>query len=227
MTMALTALLHLCDSLFPIGSFAYSDGLEWAVNRGLVTDADDLGGWLAVCLDENFGCCDGPAVAKTWLAVRDEDWSAVIAIDQECTALRPSLSMRTASRSMGLRLLKTWSVVRPDGRLDRASALVADRVLAPTFPVAFATVAVCADIPMGDALIGYAYGRLAATVSAAMRVMAIGQTESHQLLGRVLSRVPAVADAVASRGSVPESFSPALDVAQMSQQYLGSRLFRS
>ncbi|PWT79944.1 MAG: hypothetical protein C5B57_13055 [Blastocatellia bacterium] len=227
MTMPLAALLHLCDSLFPIGSFAYSDGLEWAVKRGLVLNMDDLDRWLDVCVDESFGRCEGPVLARAWPAFRNGDWKTVIAIDEEAMALRPSSSMRAANRSMGLRLLKTWSAVRPDGRLDRAMALAADRVLGPTLAVAFAAVAVSADIPQRDALVGFAYTRLAATVSAAMRVMPAGQTEAHRRLQAVLGRIPAIADDIVARDFIPESFSPALDIAQMSQQYLESRLFRS
>ena len=48
----LLALLHLCDSLFPIGSFGYSDGLEAATAAGLVETPADLQEWLDVCLDE-------------------------------------------------------------------------------------------------------------------------------------------------------------------------------
>ncbi len=42
MSVPLLALLHLCDSLFPIGAFAYSDGLESAVNARAVCGSDDL-----------------------------------------------------------------------------------------------------------------------------------------------------------------------------------------
>ena len=47
--MPLLSLLHLCDSLFPIGSFAYSDGLESAAASGLVTGTADLAEWLEIC----------------------------------------------------------------------------------------------------------------------------------------------------------------------------------
>ena len=62
--------------------------------------------------------------------------------------------------------------------------------------------------------------------SVSMRLMAIGQTDAHTKLARVLERVPAVVDAMAARSSVG-SFAPAMDLAGMSQQYLHSRLFRS
>jgi len=78
-----------------------------------------------------------------------------------------------------------------------------------------------------DALTGYAYTRLAATISAAMRLVAIGQTEAHQMLSRTVAHVPAAIDELLARNERPESFTPALDIAQMTQQYVHARLFRS
>ena len=94
--------------------------------------------------------------------------------------------------------------------------------------------AVARDVAQGfspavarDAVEAFAYTRLAATVSSAMRLIAIGQNEAHLLLSRALERVPAVVDAMIARRAKPESFMPALDIAQMTHQYVHSRLFRS
>jgi urease accessory protein len=222
-------LLQLCDSLFPIGSFAYSDGLESATSTALVRDLDSLREWLDVCLDEGIGRLDGPALAIAWSALHGVDWDAFFVVDEELTALRPSSTVRMANRSMGWRLLKTWQVLHPDARLEHAMEVAAGPASrgGPTLPVAFAAVSVCAGIHRRDALAGYAYTRLGATVSAAMRLMALGQTDAHQLLSRVLGRVPETVDDVISRNRPIESFAPALDVAQMTQQYVHSRLFRS
>ncbi len=223
----LVSLLHLCDSLFPIGSFAYSEGLESATSAGLVTSVADLGDWLDVCLDEGIGRADGPAIVIAWSAFHDGDWDGFTAVDEELTALRPSSTMRAANRSMGLRLLKTWQAIHPDVRLEQAMARAGRKTSGPTLPVAFAAVSVCAGIDRRDALAGYAYTRLAATVSAAMRLIALGQTDAHLLLSRVLDRVPATVDDAIARNGPIESFAPALDIAQMTQQYVHSRLFRS
>ncbi|MEO8260821.1 MAG: urease accessory UreF family protein [Acidobacteriota bacterium] len=224
---ALLSLLHLCDSLFPIGSFAYSDGLESAAAAGLVTGAADLGGWLDVCLEEGFVRSDGPAIVHAWPAVEAADWDALIAIDEEVTALRASSTARVANRSMGLRLLKTWQGLYPAVRLEQMLALVPVRRLGPTLPVAFAAVGSCGGVTPRDLLAGFAYTRLAATISAAMRLVSIGQTDAHRLLSVALARVPASIDAVLARPARPESFAPALDIAQINQQYLHARLFRS
>lgn len=224
---SLLRLLHLSDSLFPIGSYGYSDGLEAAAASGRVTGAGGLGEWLEVSLDEGFGRCDGPAMVHAWPTIERADWKALVAIDEEVAALRASSTTRMASRSMGRRLLTTWHALHPDVRLEALRALVREGTLGPSLPVAFSAVSVCAGITIRDALAAYAYSRLAATLSGAMRLVAIGQTDGHRQLARILVRVPAVVDAVMARKGRPESFSPALDIAQMTQQYLHARLFRS
>jgi len=60
-----------------------------------------------------------------------------------------------------------------------------------------------------------------------VRLMPIGQTDAHRLLSRTLESVPAVVDRIAAGEGHPESFTPMMDIAAMTQQYLHSRLFRS
>lgn len=222
---ALVRLLHLCDSLFPIGSFAHSDGLEAATAQGLVTKADDLRAWLEVVLADTLQRLEGPAVCRAWRASVEGRWIDLARLDLEMHALRPSSAARNASRTMGARLLKTWHELHPAIEIERFVLAAASREA--TLPVAFGIVCAAARIPLRAALGGYQYTRLAATVSAAMRLMAIGQREAHALLADVLDRVPAGLDCIVASDEPPSAFTPALDVAAMSQQYIHSRLFRS
>jgi urease accessory protein len=254
-------LLHLCDSLFPIGAFAYSDGLEAATSgawhvpgtcqtgdgqvpgktrygqvpgtcqapseapiraptEAPIRDADALGAWLDVVLDESIGRSEGPAVWQAWLAVVDGDWPTLAALDEELTAIRPSSASRSSSRAMGHRLLTTWRALHPDERLAHVPPSTA-------LPIAFAAACACGGVDRRESVEAYAYTRLAATTSAAMRLMPIGQTDAHRLLAGALHDVPRIVERVIVRGGRIESFSPALDIAAMTQQYLHSRLFRS
>jgi urease accessory protein len=223
---ALLALLHLSDSLFPIGAFGHSDGLESAASSGLVRTPDDLGRWLDVCLDESIGRAEGPAVLQAWTAFHRADWPALRTLDHEITALRPSSAARRASRAMGFRLATTWQSLHPDRRLESVLEPARERGAGPALPVAFGCAAASAGVGQRDAAAAFAYTRLASTISAAMRLMPVGQTDAHAQLARVLARVPAVVDAAAARTSL-ETFAPAMDVALMSQPHLESRLFRS
>lgn len=226
MANALLSLLHLCDSLFPIGGFGYSDGLEAATASGAISTVSDLAGWLDVCLDEAIGRSDGPTVLGAWTAFSARDWDALAVLDREVTALRPSSSVRRSTRAMGARLLTVWSGFQADARLDPVLALAHAGAIGPALPVAFACSTACSGVERRAAAEAFAYTRLAATISSAMRLMSLGQGEAHALLARTLERVPAAVDRMLARDAV-ESFAPMMDIAMMRQQYLHSRLFRS
>jgi len=114
-----------------------------------------------------------------------------------------------------------------DGPRKGVRPLFRDSQFGPALPIAFAGACACLGIDRRHAVESFAYTRLAATISAAMRLMPIGQTGAHALLARTLERVPAVVDLVESRDARIESFAPTVDIAAMTQQYLHSRLFRS
>jgi urease accessory protein len=220
-------LLQLCDSLFPIGGFAYSDGLEAATASGAIVDPQGLREWLDVGLEETIGRLEGPAARSAYAAFIEQRWDTLVGLDREVTALRPARSGRRSSRAMGSRLVTTWYALHPDPRLEQLASLARSGALGPTLPVAFASACASAGIGARLTLEAFAYTRLSATVSAAMRLMPIGQLEAHALLAGLLERVPAIAGRIIDRRAAPESFAPAADMASMTQQYLHSRLFRS
>jgi urease accessory protein len=226
MSGPLLALLHLCDSFFPIGGFGYSDGLEAATAAGLVATPADLQAWLDVCLDEAVGRMDGPAVLRAWSAFDREDWQVHCELDDEITAMRPASATRRSNRAMGLRLVTTWSALYPDQRLEHLLDLARRQSLGPALPIAFGCACASGGVGRRDTGAAFAYTRLAAATSAALRLMKIGQTNAHAQLARTLERVPEVVESMTTRAR-PESFAPAMDVAAMTQQYLHSRLFRS
>lgn len=217
------ALLHLCDSLFPTGGYAHSDGLEAVTDSGAVARADDLRAWLSTLLEHAVARTDGPALVLASEAARDRQWEALRVVDDELYALRPSSTARTASRGVGSRLLKTWLQIYPS-EVVRATVAIAD---AWTLPVAFAVAALSTGADARTALESYAYTRLASTTSAAMRLMRLGQLEAHTVLAESLLSIPRVVDAILAQHARPAAFTPLADIATMRQQYVTTRLFRS
>lgn len=217
------AILHLCDSLFPVGSFAHSDGLETAVADGRVATSADLRDWMTTVLDVALCGAEAPAVRDGFAAALRGDYTALARIDAEVDAMRSSAAGREATRTMGTRLLRTWQQIRPSTIIEAALA-ARPRY---TFPVAFAVVCASSGIERTEAIEAYCYTRLAATVSAAMRLMKIGQHESHALLANMLGRVPACVENVLNDAGPPQAFMPMMDIATMSHQFVHSRLFRS
>lgn len=225
MTDRLLPLLHLCDSLFPTGAFAHSEGLEWATDRGLVASADNLGEWMDASLAQLLARADGPAVWLAWHAFAGRDWRALTVVNAEAFALRPSAVSRQATRAMGVRLVRTWQqLYEPAGFGEMAAAVDVERTM--TLPAAFGVVCAATGVEARAAVEGFIYTRLASTASAAMRLMAIGQHEAHRVLASRLRVVGPIVERIAVR-PVMSSFAPAQDIAAMSHQYVRSRLFRS
>src|SRR5216684_4828229 len=145
-------ILHLCDSLFPIGGFSHSDGLEAATATGAVKTAADLHAWMDACLHETLANCDGPAMWRAWHGFTEGRWEDIAALDGEVHALRPSSTGRAASRAMGTRLVRTWHQMRPSPGL----AIMLGRDEASfTLPVAFGAVGAAAGIDARAALEGF------------------------------------------------------------------------
>src|SRR5438874_565053 len=180
--------------MFPVGAFAYSEGLETAAVRVAPQDAAASGAllraWLDVSVDESIGRLEGPAVWLAWRAFQATEFDQLAVLDEELTALRPSASARRSSRAMGLRLVTTWHVLHPDSRLEETLTRARQGTLGPALPIAFAGACACSGVAQRAAVEAFAYTRLAATVSAAMRLMPIGQTAAHALLSNALERVP-------------------------------------
>ena len=222
----LPALLHLCDSLFPTGGYAHSDGLEAATASGLVASAADIRDWVAALLDGTLRTLDGPAVCLAWEHLVDRRVEELRRLDDDVHARRQSSAGRDAARAVGTRLLKTWQRLHPNPPI---AAMIAGCPLQRgwTLPVAFGVACASAGIAQRSAVEAFLYTRVASVASSAMRLMPLGQIDAHAIVAAATERMPQVADRILARREEPRSFSPLMDIMSMQHQYVTSRLFRS
>lgn len=216
--------LQIVDSLFPVGGFAYSDGLETAVSGGEIHDAESLDAWLDHIVKNSFVLCDGLAFLKCFYAARNLDWETILSIDEEATALKPAGSARTSSKSVGKRLLATYSSLFQDTEL----AHILPQLPCCNAPVAYALALSRIGLDPREALFAFGYVRIAATISAALRLLPIGQQQGQSSLAKALTQLSASVDVVFAYTQQPlRAFAPFMDIQQMNHQYVYSRLFRS
>src|SRR5512144_2544792 len=98
--LRLARMLQFGDSMFPIGSFAFSGGLEAAVQQRVVTDVATLEAYARTAV-EQAARGDGIAVIHAHRAAVAGDLPALIAIDGRVCARKLSSETRTMSIRLG------------------------------------------------------------------------------------------------------------------------------
>jgi urease accessory protein len=212
--------LQLADSFFPVGAFAYSDGLETAVAGGRVRDAAALSEWMEHFREAVFVPCEGLALVQCMRALKASDLERLCRIDEELTAIRPAAAVRAASTAIGKSLLSLYPAI-------------CNRWDIPVLPhnnaiAAYAIVFFHSGVEEREAALAFGYNRLAGIVSAGLRLISMGQHQGQTLLAKNLDRLPDAVERILRMKDQPlRSFHPLLDIEQMNHQYLYSRLFRS
>ncbi|MDG2196332.1 MAG: urease accessory UreF family protein [SAR324 cluster bacterium] len=218
------SVLHLSDSALPIGAFAYSEGLESAIQLDALQTPDDLGTWWELWRTETFRWQEGPALCQLMKAIKRDDWRRVQVLNQELTALKPAVALRDGSHILGKRMLTTCADLYPDLPADRLEKLL------PTLNVLTvqATLLATLNVPQDVALASFAFGRLNQSLSAALRLFALGQQTGQVLLLKQLRLIPRTVTEILGDAKSPlRSFTPRVDLLQMKHTGLYTRLFRS
>jgi urease accessory protein len=154
----------------------------------------------------------------------DDDWETIARLDREMTILRPAAAARASSRAIGRRYLKTCRTTFEDAAIAAAEPRLPDA----NAPVAFAVIAQHLGVDRRDAMLAFGYTRIAGFVSAALRLMPLGQQQGQIALRRATDLLPAAVDEIEDHADEPlRAFSPGFDVCQMNHRHLYSRLFRS
>ena len=223
-SLAFLRTLQLTDSFFPVGAFAYSDGLETAAAAGRVHDGASLDEWMNHFIESVFIPCEGLAVLQCMDALSTDDFEKVIRIDEELSAIRPAGEVRRASTLIGRRLLSVYRSICADEHFHALARSLPHGNSAAAYAVVFFHEGLTAH----EAVMAFGYSRLSGIVSAGLRLISMGQQEGQMLLTKALHRLPSAADEILQRANEPlRSFSPFLDIQQMNHQYVYSRMFRS
>ena len=215
---ALLRLLWLASPALPIGAYAYSRGLEYAVDAGWVTDADSATDWIAGVLERQIATLDAPVLARLLDAWGDDDQERVAYWDDFLCAARETREALLEDVQLGLSLTKV---------LRDASVPRAERPLR-SYPAAFALACAHFGVARADALLGYLFVFVESQVTAAIKLIPLGQTSGQAVLAQLMTRVPALAaEAAARRDDELGSYAPGLSLASALHETQYTRLFRS
>ncbi|SLN22765.1 Urease accessory protein UreF [Pseudoruegeria aquimaris] len=210
MNADLLKLTQWLSPAFPVGGFAYSHGLEQAIDAGHLRDADSLRSWLLALLRLGAGRVDAALIGQA-MAGRDEAELSDLA-----RALAASRERLEETCAQGAAFART------------VSALLPHPVAEAPLPVAVGCAARQLSLPAAQVAALYLHAFTANLVSAGVRFIPLGQTEGQQVLAALHGEIDAVAQDAVTRD--PLSFGsavPGADMAAMWHETMDVRLFKS
>lgn len=251
--MTAAALLQVWLSpSFPVGAFAYSHGLEQAVERHWVRDRSSLEAWIADLARHGSLGNDLILLAEAWHAATAGQWDRLADVAQLSAALQPSAERHLEATQQGRSFVDAVAAAWPCAVMTRlrdsldegagASAGGAGTSSAPVaaaedgapaaaeigYPVAVGAAAAGHAIALADTLLAYAVAFAGNLTSAAIRLGVIGQTDGQRVIAALLPLLHgAAARAAASSRDDLGGAAFRSDLASLAHETQYSRLFRS
>jgi urease accessory protein len=223
---AVQKMLAWLSPAFPVGSYAYSHGLEWAITDGDITGASGLIEWIADLLRHGAGRNDAIILVHAWRAALADDTSALLDLAELAAALQPSRERHLEACAQGRAFLSAVSATWPQPQLLAFGAAL--RQSAIPYSVALAVAAATHEIPLPVLLPAALNAFVATLASAGVRAIPIGQTDGQRVVAALSPLVLVIADE-AMEASLDDLGGAALraDLASMRHETQYTRLFRS
>jgi urease accessory protein len=207
----LLTLVQWLSPAFPVGGFAYSHGLEWAISEGQVTDAATLQDWLSDILTHGSGRTDAVLLTR--------------AMDPEADLALIAATARALAASK-----ERWTETHDQGRAftEAVNALTGNDFLPAALPVAVGRAARALTLPPERVAALYLHAFASNLVSAAVRFVPLGQTDGQRTLAALHPLIERTAvEAAATPLDAIASSVPGADLAAMHHETQDVRIFRT
>lgn len=215
-------LMQLASSSLPVGSFTWSQGLEWAVETGWVQDVEAFARWQTQQMDNNVFTVDLPLFARLYRACEREDIDEARRWTTYLLACRETRELREEERSRGAaftRLVVDWIPECPPAW----RALFADSQLC-----GMAWLGVQWRMSLPDLALSLGYSWIESAVMAGVKLVPFGQQAAQRL---IISLGDHYAQGMTQALSCPDedlgSATPLAAIASARHETQYCRLFRS
>lgn len=227
---SLLSALHLASPALPVGGFAYSQGLEQAIEDRWVTDVEQAYVWIRDVMLLSLARQELPWWLRCYDAAEAGHWPVLLEANTQLCALRETAEFRLESLQMGYSMAKLFAQWPGTRVLAALSAENPDKVktVAWSYPAAYAALAAASGVEQETALAAYLWSWVENQVLAAMKTVPLGQIEGQQLLHRLKADIGQACE-IARSTEITQTGSAALGltVASARHETQYSRLFRS
>lgn len=220
-------LYQLFSSSLPIGAFTYSQGMEWAVESGWISDQQTMIDWLVMNLNYSVSSLELPIIARIYRGIETEDIEAIHYWSDYLYSCRETKELRAEEVQRGKALYTLLN------QLDFASAPLLSRVINDEKHKANSLFGFCLaahewQIPLADLQQGYVWGWAENLVMAGVKLVPLGQTAGQRSLIELTAHFPAaLANSDDTQDDDVGSFTPSIALASSRHETQYTRLFRS
>ena len=179
-------LLQLCSPMLPIGAYAYSQGMEFAVSAGWVKDESTAADWIQGLLKNALLNLDLPILSRIYKAWQAGDENAVLHWNNYLYASRESAELRAEDRQLAqalARLLMDLGFSKAHSWIEYPKAC---------FLSLFSLGAVNWQISLEDASRGYLWMWAENQTLSAIKLVPLGQTAGQKILSTVAEIIPGI-----------------------------------
>lgn len=219
-------LLQLISPNLPTGAFTYSQGMEWAVECGWLTNKNETRDWLQSILYDSVQYLELPVLVRLYAAAKYNQqsefryWSQLLFASRETSELRKEETQRARALFTVLKNLpdgQNW----PELQIWRSELLHSQLA-------GYALAAHHWCIPLFELLQGYSWSWLENAIAVAIKLVPLGQTDGQGLLYELSMEIsPMINSAIEIEDDVIGASTPALAIASSLHETQYSRLFRS
>jgi urease accessory protein len=221
----LTRLLAWLSPSYPVGSYSYSHGLEWAVAAGEVCGRATLQDWVTDVLMQGSGRNDAILFHHAHRAAGRGHQQSLAEICELAIASAVSAERRLETTAQGNAFVDVTMQAWPCRALGLFRAAYSGPV---AYPIAVALAAAGHGVATSPALHAYLHAFGANLVSAGVRLVPLGQTDGQRAIAALAPVVGAVV-ATAAGCTLDDLGGAAIraEIAAMRHETQTTRLFRT
>jgi len=221
----LMRVLQFGDSVLPVGAFSFSNGLESAVEHGVVHDLASLQEFMRTVVSQ-AAASDGVALLQAFRAATKRDQNGIDRADWAVFNRKLNEEMRTMNVRMGRKLAEMAErILGPSVCSDWLQRIKA-RETPGCYPVGQALVFASLGLSEQDAFAVHQYGLASMMGAASLRLMKLHYLDVQSVMFEINAEAEAAYQRVARRALEDmAAFMPAADVLASAHVHANVRMF--
>jgi urease accessory protein len=213
-------LMQLISPTLPIGSFAYSQGLEYAVEAGWIKNQEQTRQWISGQIKNTLSSLDIPVMQRIYTAWQENDYDAIVYWNKWLLAARETKELQDEDTQLGKALLRLIKGLEMEFPIDED--------IEWSYVSIFSFAAVEWEIPFEETANGFLWAWSENQVAAAIKLVPLGQTAGQSILSSILKDIPgAIEQSLDCSDEDIGMLAPGVAIASALHETQYSRLFRS